>query len=235
MMLNCVIVEDERLARQKLELYVNDHQRLKLRASYVSAEEFIKKSGDVEYDLLLLDIGLPNMDGITLAGMLSKHCHVVFTTAFAEYAVEAFNINATDYLLKPFDFERFSKAIEKVNSSINVPNATVSDRNKISIKEGKKIHLLSIDEIIYIKGLKEYVVWHTSKGQLITLHSLTYLSDYLRPLDFIQTHKSYIINALKVNVIEYGFIQLDKEQIPIGRSYRGKVKERFKVDITSGR
>lgn len=230
-MLNCVIVEDERLARQKLELYVNDHPRLKLIASCVSAEEFIQKAKGIEYDLLLLDIGLPNMDGITLAGMLSKHCRVIFTTAFAEYAVEAFNINATDYLLKPFDFHRFSKAIEKVNSSNNLPNATISDSNKISIKEGKKIHLLGSDEILYIKGLKEYVIWHTTKGQLITLHSLAYLSDYLKPLNFIQTHKSYIVNSHKVNVIEYGFVQLDKEQIPIGRSYREKIKEHFRLEL----
>lgn len=229
-MFNCVIVEDEHLARQKLQLYVNEHKNLKLIASYISAEEFIKKTHDIEYDLLLLDIGLPNMDGITLAGMLPKHCRVVFTTAYAEYAVEAFNISATDYLLKPFDFERFSKAIEKVNEFTNLPN-TVTPDNKISIKEGKKIHRLSIDEILYVRGLKEYVVWHTSKGQLITLHSLSYLSDYLRPLNFIQTHKSYIVNALKVNVIEYGFIHLDKEQIPIGRRYREKVKECFKLDF----
>ncbi|MBO3697731.1 LytTR family DNA-binding domain-containing protein [Roseivirga sp. E12] len=231
MMLNCVIIEDERLARQKLQLYVNDHKHLTLVASFVSAEEFIKKANNVEYDLLLLDIALPNMDGITLAGMLPKHCRVVFTTAFAEHAVEAFNLNATDYLLKPFDFERFSKAIEKVNSFTNPPDTVITDNKKISIKEGKKIHRIDIDEILYIKGLKEYVVWHTAKGQLITLHSLSHLCDYLGPLNFIQTHRSYIVNVQKADVIEYGFIHVGTEQIPIGRSYREKVKECFKLEL----
>jgi len=230
-MLNCVIIEDERLARQKLQLYVNDHKHLTLIASYISAEEFIKKARDVEYDLLLLDIGLPNMDGITLAGMLPKHCRVVFTTAFAEHAVEAFNLNATDYLLKPFDFDRFSKAIEKANSFNSPPINANAANKKISIKEGKKIHRIGIDEILYIKGLKEYVVWHTLKGQLVTLHSLSYLRDYLEPLNFIQTHRSYIVNAHKVSLIEYGLIHLGTEQIPIGRSYRERIKERFKLEF----
>lgn len=230
-MLSCVIIEDERLARQKLQLYVNDHKQLTLIASYISAEEFIKKAKDIEYDILLLDIGLPNMDGITLAGMLPKHCRVVFTTAFAEHAVEAFNLNAVDYLLKPFDFERFSQAIEKVNSSTQPTSPAISDNKKISIKEGKKIHRIGIDEILYIRGLKEYVVWHTSKGQLVTLHSLSYLSDYLRPLNFIQTHRSYIVNAQKVSLIEYGFVHIDAESIPIGRSYREKIKECFKLEF----
>lgn len=230
-MLNCVIIEDELLARQKLELYVHNHKHLTLIASYASAEEFIKKANKTEYDLLLLDIGLPNMDGITLAGILPKHCKVVFTTAFAEHAVEAFNLNATDYLLKPFDFERFSAAVEKANSFSSPTNSIVAENKKISIKEGKKIHRISIDEILYIRGLKEYVVWHTSKGQLITLHSLSHLRDYLGPLNFIQTHRSYIVNAQKVNVIEYGFIHLGTAQIPIGRSYRDKVKEHFKLEF----
>ena len=222
MKLNCVIVEDERLARQKLHLYVNDHEDLALIASYVSAEDFIKEAHDIEYDLLLLDIGLPNMDGITLAGILPASCRVVFTTAFAEHAVEAFNLNAQDYLLKPFDFERFSQAIEKVNTFIKHPA-----KSKISIKEGKKLHQLDINDVFYIKGLKEYVVWHTSKGQLITLHSLTYLIEYLKPLNFVQTHKSYIVNAQKVDTIEYGALHLEKEEIPIGRTFREKVREHF--------
>jgi len=199
-MINCIIVEDERLARQKLQLFVKKHTALHLVASYVSAEIFLKECIHVNYDLILLDIGLPNIDGITLADKLPKHCRVIFTTAYAEYAVEAFNINALDYLLKPFDFERFSTAIEKMNSLVTQANVSIPRSDKIIIKEGKTIHQISVKDIFYIKGLKEYVVWHTVHGKLITLHSLSHLSDYLSTFGFIQTHKSYIVNKQKVNV-----------------------------------
>lgn len=230
-MIKCVIVEDERLAREKLELYVKDHQNLHLVASFISGEDFFAQNEILDYELLLLDIGLPNIDGITLAGKLSKNCNVIFTTAYAEYAVEAFNLNATDYLLKPFDFERFSLAIEKVNSGANKPGAQASADRKILVKEGKKIHHLNIDNILYINGLREYVVWHTVQRQLITLHSLSHLSEYLESYNFIQTHKSYIINAQKVSAIEYGFVYLNQQQIPIGRSYRELIKKKFKAQL----
>ncbi len=230
-MIKCVIVEDERLAREKLELYVKDHQDLHLVASFISGEDFLTQNRIIDYELLLLDIGLPNIDGITLAGKLPNNCKVIFTTAYASYAVEAFNLNATDYLLKPFDFERFSLAIEKVNSETNKLVVESSLDRKILVKEGKKIHHLNIDDILYIKGLREYVVWHTVQGQLITLHSLSRLKEYLKSYNFIQTHKSYIINTQKVSAIEYGFVHLNDQQIPIGRSYREVVKAKFKAQF----
>ena len=227
--LNCVIIEDELLARQKLELYVEQHKDLNLVASYVSAEDFLNQKS-AQHELLFLDIGLPNIDGITLAGSLPKNYRIIFTTAFAEHAVEAFNINAVDYLLKPFDFDRFRGAVAKaslaIQSSVRNPPT-----DEIIVKEGKKIHRLPFEDILYIKGLKEYVVWHTARGQLITLHSLTDLSEYLKTFNFIQTHKSYIVNAKKVTIVEYGFIHLGELQIPIGRSYRGQVKEKFKASF----
>ncbi|MDB4292392.1 LytTR family DNA-binding domain-containing protein [Maribacter sp.] len=230
-MINCVIVEDELLAKQKLELYVKGHHDLTLAGSYVSAEDFLSQANDLNYELLLVDIGLPNIDGITLAHKISKNCRVIFTTANAEFAVEAFNLNAADYLLKPFDFKRFSLAIEKLGSLADKPGIPISADKKILIKEGKKIHSLSIADIFYIKGLKEYVVWHTAQGQLVTLHSLAHLSDYLKSFNFIQTHKSYIVNTQKVTIVEYGFIYLNKVQIPIGRNYRAQVKEKFRARL----
>jgi DNA-binding LytR/AlgR family response regulator len=230
-MINCIIVEDELLARQKLQLYVKNHKDINLVASYVSAENFLKESIHIDYNLILLDIGLPNIDGMTLAGKLPKYCHIIFTTAYAEYAVEAFNINATDYLLKPYDFERFSVAIEKLKLLSNKANVPITTNDKIVIKEGKKIHRLNAKDIFYIKGLKEYVVWHTTDGKLITLHSLSYLSDYLNSFDFIQIHKSYIVNKQKMSVLEFGFVHINKEKIPVGRTYREKLREHFREGL----
>lgn len=230
-MINCIIVEDELLARQKLELYVKEHENLKLVRSFVSGEDFLVHADTLDYELLLLDIGLPNIDGITLAVKLPKNCQVIFTTAYAEYAVEAFNLNATDYLLKPFDFERFLVAIIKVTHSMSKQEISPPPSEKILVKEGKKIHRLSIDDILYIKGLKEYVVWHTLQGQLVTLHSLTHLNEYLKSFNFIQTHKSYIVNMQKVSSLEYGYVQVNDERIPIGRKYKEIVKERFRRDL----
>jgi len=227
--INCIIVEDEHLARQKLELYVNEHEALNLLASYTSAEDFLEQAKVVSCDILLLDIGLPNIDGVSLAGKLPENCSIIFTTAYSEYAVEAFNLNAVDYLLKPFDFERFCVAIKKLKSQKLRSN--ISSSNTILIKEGKKIHQVKVDDILYVKGLKEYVTWHTSSGKLVTLHSLSDLRNYLKPFDFVQTHKSYIINAQKVSSVEYGFVYLGNEQIPIGRSFRGVLKARFKTSL----
>lgn len=228
-MIKCVIVEDEHLARQKLELYVAKHKDLDLVGSFTSAEGFLYRANRFDNTLLLLDIGLPNIDGISLAAKLPENCRVIFTTAFSEYAVEAFNLNAADYLLKPFDFKRFSRAIEKVNSTPNEQSKAIPSDDKILIKEGKKIHCIYPKNILYIKGLKEYVVWYTIQGKLVTLHSLSHLRDYLKPYNFIQTHKSYIINVQKVNKVEYGHVYLDKEQIPIGRNYREQVRKTFRA------
>lgn len=230
-MIRCVIIEDEHLARQKLELYVREHPKLDLKASYGSAEDFLNQASKVDFDLLLLDIGLPNIDGIGLAGRLPEKAQVIFTTAYSEYAVKAFDMDATDYLLKPFDFKRFSKAVAKVGPSPESTEPALKQENTLVIREGKTIHRIPTDSILYIKGLKEYVVWHTEQGKLITLHSLAHLKEYLRLYGFIQTHKSYIVNALKVNRMDYGFVYLHKAQIPIGRSFRSQVREMFKEDL----
>lgn len=230
-MINCIIIEDELLARQKLELYVKKHENLNLVRSFVSGEDFLIHADNIAYELLLLDIGLPNIDGITLAAKLPKNCKVIFTTAYTEHAVEAFNLNAADYLLKPFDYERFSMAILKVVRRPTEQDDSGVKSKTILVKEGKKIHRLSVDDILYIEGLREYVVWHTLSGQLVTRHSLSHLNEYLEAFNFIQTHKSYIVNVEKMSLLEYGFIHVMKHQIPIGRKYRDLVKERFKRDL----
>jgi len=225
-MLHCIIVEDERLAREKLKLYITKHELLQLSAEFATASSFMHQFNDLACDLVFLDIALPDIDGIAIAEMIKDKCLIVFTTAYSEYAVEGFRLNAIDYLLKPFDYPRFCEAVRRTH-----PLPQYNSEESIIIKDGKKTYQLNINDLLYIKSLREYVSWHTEKTKIVSLHSLSGIVDYLGTKGFVQVHRSYIVNIKKVSALVGNGLEIQGIHIPIGKTYKRSVARLFESSI----
>lgn len=221
-MIRCLIVDDEPLAREVLESYVNEIPEMRLVSSCKSALEAKKLLSAEEIDLIFLDINMPEVSGLSFYKTLVKKPRVIFTTAYAEHAVEGFELDAIDYLLKPFSFERFEKSVKKVLQTTN------DSHEYIMFKVDKRIHKVDYNQIQYFKSIGDYVkVILLDKQTLIISDTLKKLEQQL-PGDFMRVHKSYIISIPKLEFIEGNTIKLGDSQIPIGQSYREKVNETFR-------
>ena len=209
----CIIVDDEKLAREKIELYLSNIDTLDLIGSFSTAEAFLENWGKRENLILFLDINLPNLNGLELASMVNQGNQIIFTTAYSEYALDGFELDAVDYLLKPFSFKRFLRAITKAQ------NQSISN-DSILIKEGKKTHQLQYSDIFYIEGMKEYIIWHTTRGKIIEYNSLKNLEKKLKSRGFYQVHKSFIVNFAKVEYFETNSLFIHEKDIPVGRTFK---------------
>ena len=237
-MIKTIIIDDEPLAGEILETYINHVPNMKLVGrcySAIEANEFIKNN---EVDLLLLDIEMPQLNGIDFIKNLNISVQVIFTTAYPEFALEGFNVNAVDYLLKPISFDRFLKAINKVRvkSKLNSsPNVSELDIDYIFVKADKKLVKILYSDIIYVEGMKDYVIIKTESTRVITLQTMMSLEKKLPPELFVRIHRSYIVNFNKLHAITSSEVEvIEKNQIkalPIGKNY----KEVFDAVIESKR
>lgn len=222
-MIKCLIIDDEPLARDVLESYVMESQELQLIASCKDALEAAELMKKEKIDLLFLDINMPKLSGINFYKTLVHKPKVIFTTAYPDYAVEGFELDAVDYLLKPFSFERFKKSIAKVT----VDNQ--KDASFIMLKADKKTHKIDYESITHFESIGDYVkVFLTTGKVLIVSETLKKLESELPGSDFLRIHKSFIISISKLEFIEGNQMQLEGIKIPIGQSYREKVNELFK-------
>ena len=178
-------------------------------------------------DVVFLDIQMPEITGIDLFKSLTHKTQVVFTTAYSEYALEGFELNATDYLLKPFTFERFLKAVNKVAERIgSKPDPSATPRDYITINADHKVYKLKLTDIHYIEGLKEYVSFYTTDNQrIIALQSLKSLEATLPSDRFIRVHRSYIVPIERIKSLEGNQLRIGEKMIPIGRSYREQLQK----------
>ena len=229
MVLNCWIVDDEPLAVSLLESYVNKVPFLKLTGKFSNALSAMQNIATEKVDVLFLDIQMPEVNGMDFAHTISNNTRVIFTTAFSEYAVEGYRVNALDYLLKPFSFEEFVAAAKKAYSWFEIvqqksnPDIEKTRENVgIFVKsEYKYLHIL-YDDVLYIEGLKDYVKIYTqdSLKPILSLMSLKQLEEDLPFGNFVRVHRSYIINVDKISSINKNRIIIDKKQIPIGETYK---------------
>ncbi len=229
--LTCLIVDDEELARTLLENYVTRLPYLNLVGKCSNPIEALQLLQNQSVDLIFLDIQMPEMIGTDFLKSLSQKPMVVFTTAYAEYALEGYELNVVDYLLKPFPFERFLKAVNKAsdlaklkskeggNSTISSESST-NEKNYILVKSEHKVHRIFFDDIQYIQSMQEYVAYFTPNGRILSLGSLKKLETDLPKNQFLRIHKSYIISKVKVSTLEGNMVHIGKEKIPIGASYR---------------
>ncbi len=221
----CIIIEDEPLAQNVLKKYISDHPSLELVEIYNDALQAQTILSKQSIPLIFLDINLPKLSGINFIRTLSQPPLVIFTTAYSEYAVEGFELNAVDYLLKPFSFERFLKAVNRALEKLNAGNNKVTEEKSLHIflKSDKKNHKVDLQSIQYIEAIGDYMKVVTDTGQLIVNETMKKLQDDLPVNYFIRVHKSFIISRNKIRFIEGNYVQLGDKRIPIGATYRHEV------------
>lgn len=221
-----IIVDDEPLALDVLETYIEKMPNLELVARCQNAFEANDALKQHDVDLILLDIQMPQLTGIEFVKSLSRPPAIIFTTAYPDYAVEGFELDAIDYLLKPISMDRFMKAINKAEEKINVPSihGEAENENYLFVKADKKLVKVNFDDVIYIEGLKDYVIIRMENSRVITLQTMKSLETKLPDKFFKRIHRSYIINLSKIDAVLGNMIEVQEKgkakHIPIGKNYR---------------
>lgn len=229
MKINCIIVDDEPLAIRILEKYVADIPYLSLLGAFdspIAAMRFLQQQ---QVDLVFLDINMPELSGVNLVKALSQPPAIIFTTAFPDYAVEGFELDAIDYLVKPFSKERFLKAVQKAGQSLEKQANIDQGPSHITLKADRKIYRLPLDEIHYCQAYGDYVKVITTEKQLLPKTTLAKLMDQLPSSRFLRVHRSYVIAWDKVEYMEGNQLKIEDLLIPIGQQYREQVLERLKA------
>lgn len=221
----CIIVEDEPLAQNVLKKYIGEQVALDLIAICKDALEAQAILTQQNVELVFLDINLPKLSGINFIKTLVRPPLVIFTTAYPEFAVEGFDLNAVDYLLKPFSFERFLKAVNKALEKLNTAgqNKDTKAPSFIFLKADKKIHKVDLNTIHFIEAIGDYMKVVIDGGQLIINETMKKLQEELPANSFIRVHKSFIISRNKIKFIEGNYVQVEDKSIPIGATYRNDV------------
>ncbi|PWW26339.1 MULTISPECIES: LytR/AlgR family response regulator transcription factor [unclassified Chryseobacterium] len=221
--LKCIIVDDEPLAISLLEHYVEKIPFLELVFSTenpIHALEYLQKN---DSDLIFLDIQMPELTGINFMKIVGTHQKYILTTAYSEYALEGYEHNVVDYLLKPVSFERFQKSVLKAQERFSFPK---EENTHFYIKSSGQRHRVSFNEILYIESIKDYVNIRTENDEYIVLDTLKSMESQL-PEKFVRVHKSFIINLDKVKSIGAKKVILPDDEIPIGESYRADLLDRI--------
>lgn len=224
--LQCIIADDEPIARQILERYISEVPNLELVASCKNAFEVMELLQNTSVDILFLDINMPKISGISLLKTMRQRPNVIITTAYAEYAVEGFELAVTDYLLKPFSLERFVQAVLKVQKPADAPMQIAPATNdpvaSIFVKSDKKLIRLNLDEVSHIEAYGNYIKIY-SDSMILTPQTLTHFLEKL-PDNFVRIHKSFVINFNHLQLIDGNQILLQNgSKLPIGKSYRKSV------------
>jgi len=233
MKLNCVIVEDEPLARNLMVEYVRKVPSLNLIeacSSPLMALEVLRKN---TIDLLFLDVQMPELTGISLLKVLKNKPLVILTTAYSEYALEGYELDVADYLLKPITFERFLRSVDKVVQRLEVqkPPAVVeklpipAEQSFVFVKDGTKLVKVVFDDILYMEGLKDYVTIHTKQQKIVSLQRLKTLEEQLPSDKFIRIHNSFIVALQAIEIVHKNNVQIKGALLPIGETYKKSFRE----------
>ena len=228
MTINCAIIDDEPLAAGLLESYVKKTPYLNLTGTYNSAITAMRDLRDNPVPLLFLDIQMPELSGVEFAKILPKDTKIIFTTAFPQYALEGYKVNALDYLLKPISYEDFLRATEKAQDWYNMlqKREAYNDDRIMFIKSEYKLLRVHLDDILYVEGLKDYVRICLKNGEkIMSLMSMKKLEDYLPRPEFLRTHRSYIVHMPEVRSIDRFRIVFGNIFIPISDNYKEEVQQ----------
>jgi len=238
-MIRCIAIDDEPLALDVLEDFIAQVPFLELVKTCQSAVEALELLHKEKIQLIFLDIQMPQISGVQFLKSLEKRPKVIFTTAYSDYALEGFNLDAVDYLLKPFTFERFLKAVNKAYQQINLqpaeagsaPPETVQPvpKDYMFVKSGYDIIKVRYDEIRYIEGLKDYVKIHTDGKTIVSLMSMKALVEEL-PDNFVRVHRSFIVNFERITLVQKRKVHIQQVEIPIGEVYRDAFLEKLKQE-----
>lgn len=228
-MIKCIVVDDEPIAHQILEKYIKQNESLALLGHCRNAMEALAMMETHKVDLIFLDIQMPLINGLTLVKNLNNPPQIIFTTAFQDYALQGFELNAVDYLLKPFSYERFLKAVNKAKILLEKPEAETSsedyfivDNNQISVK-------IFYKDVLYIEAFGDYMKIHTTEKFYLQHVTLKALEEQLPKDRFLRVHKSYIVAIEKIKMLaKDGIILSNNICVPIGQSYKERLREVFR-------
>lgn len=235
--MKCIIVDDEPLAIEILESYVARIEELELVGTFrnaVAAFTFVQQN---HVDLIFLDIEMPKLSGIEFLKTLKIHPKVIITTAYRDYAIEGFELEVVDYLLKPIPFERFLRSVGKVLSSrVEIPGplpSAAAQDSFIYFKVDKKMVKTKIADILYIESIKDYVKVRTSEKEIITQQKISYLDESLPRAHFLRIHRSFIVNTDHIDAYTATDVEISKFKVPIGRNYKNDVMKALSKQVFS--
>jgi len=227
--IRCLLVDDEHLALEILELYCSKIDYLDVVGTCKNADEAAFFLQHNKVDLLLLDIQMPRLNGMEWYKNLSSKPLVIFCTAFQHFAVESYEVNAIDYLLKPFSLERFNKAIEKTKEIIEKKTNKETIEQSIFVRSDRKEIRVKIDDILFIQSMSNYYVVTTTEKKIIGYGSISTLESTLQAFNFIRIHRSYLVAKNKINTILTNSIIVASHELPIGRNYRKNIENIAKL------
>jgi DNA-binding LytR/AlgR family response regulator len=225
MKLKCIITDDEPVARKGLQGYVEKLDFLELVAVCEDAIQLSNVLKTTKVDLLLLDIEMPYMSGIELLSSLANPPKVIITSAYEQYAIKGYDLEVVDYLLKPISFDRFLKAVNKVYDLLINQQASTSLPDYLFVKANQKLEKIFFKDILFVEGVENYVSIQTTAGKVITHSTLSSMLHNLPASQFVQAHKSFIVNMEQIITIEGNLLGVDKYTIPVSRTYRDKTME----------
>ncbi|HET6256205.1 MAG TPA: LytTR family DNA-binding domain-containing protein [Puia sp.] len=228
-MMTCIAIDDEPKALEVIERYCQKIGSVSLKAAFrepVKAIEFLNRE---KVDLIFLDINMPDISGMQLLQTLSPRPLIIFTTAYSQYAVESYELNALDYLLKPVTFERFLMAINKA-AALSSKNTIGTDEDAaVFIKSGPQTYRVKVSEILYLEKDGNYITVHMKDGNILIRENMGDIFDLVPAADFIRVHKSYVVGIRHISMIEVHQLIVNGEKIPIGTTYRDPLRERLGI------
>jgi DNA-binding LytR/AlgR family response regulator len=222
-MIHCLIVDDEPLAQEILAAYVNDDGRLLLVEKCSTAFQAFEILHQQQIDLMFLDIKMPGLNGVDFIKAIKDPPAVIFTTAFSEYAVDSYELEAIDYLLKPITIDRFAKSLAKFFKQ--QPIIQVDEKTYTYFKVAGRLVKVEHSALSYAQSIKDYILLHTNNGNLIVHMTMKYLAELLPSNQFVRVHRSYLVNQIFVNSIGKNQININMTQIPIGERYKEAVNK----------
>ncbi len=227
-LLRCLVLDDEPVATRLLAKYIQQTPGLTLVCHTTEVDEAIAVIQKEEIDLVFLDIQMPEMNGLEFMDLCKDDSAVILTTAFRDFAVEGFEKDAVDYLLKPVTYERFRTAVKKAKKRMNNPRVAA---DYLLVKSGFRIQRINHDSILYIEALRDYITFHTQEGKIIASESLAAMEIRLPKEQFTRIHRSFIINKARVSFWEKWNVSINNILLPIGDTYREKISTELRSGV----
>lgn len=229
-MITCMAIDDEPMALDVIERYCARTGTVQLTGCFLDPLQAVEQLKGKPVDLVFLDINMPVISGMLLAKNLPGKPMIIFTTAYSHYAVDSYNLEAIDYLLKPITFERFQKAVDKVLAAKSAKRNPEDDGPTLYLKSGAQTYPVKLSEILYLEKDGNYMVVHLKSRNILIRENMGNVFMLIPESDFIRVHKSYVVAARHIGMIEVHQLTIAGEKIPIGDSYRYAVRERLKFD-----
>jgi DNA-binding LytR/AlgR family response regulator len=226
--MNCLIVDDEPIAQDILKDFISKVDYLNLVGCSSNANEAFNEVQQKSIDLIFLDINMPGIDGMAFAKIIPKEIHVIFTTAYREYAIEGFDLQAADYLLKPIPFDRFLKAVAKVKDSISKIDSEIQSKPEfLFVRQERKMEKIELGEILFVESYSDYIKIHLKDKMLVVRESISNFEKKLPESQFIRFHRSFIGNISAIDSYTHEFLEIGGKALTISRSYKEEVLNRL--------